>query len=227
MSKFSNLFIQHLLTFFLIVASVKASATRQTPDKVIYHGKEYSLEINPLEDYFFRNPGRPKGGIISTGLWRGYIATFEIRDSQLFLKDIQIQVIDSLDKDGNNVYKLKSVLNEVFPNRKEIKIDWLNRVLVLQYGEFIKFDWQLNPVQENCILLEIEKGDLKKTKNLKFAEFDEFVEIQFSLLKKTADYEKAKTKVMNFYNVVWMNEQNVDRAIREYFFEYIPKILED
>ena len=93
--------IKHItMRFFITTALIiffylTTYATAQYPDKIIFNGKEYSLHSNPLETYFEKNPDkRPKGGVISTALWRGYVATFEVRGSQLFVKDIQIEYWD-------------------------------------------------------------------------------------------------------------------------------------
>lgn len=65
----------------------KVFGTAQYPDKIFYNNKEYSLLTNPLEKYFERNEDkRPKGGVTSSALWRGYVATFEIIENELFVK---------------------------------------------------------------------------------------------------------------------------------------------
>ena len=103
-----------ILTTILILffCFAKLSATAQYPDKINYNSKEYSLLTNPLEKYFEKNEDkRPTGGVISSAMWRGYVATFEIIENELFVKDIEIQILD--EKDGS--LEWKSVINEVFP----------------------------------------------------------------------------------------------------------------
>lgn len=81
-----------LTIIFTLFSGLKVFATAQFPDKINYNGKEYNLNSNPLEVYFEKNPNkRPKSEVRSSALWRGYVATFEIIDNQLFLKDIEIQ----------------------------------------------------------------------------------------------------------------------------------------
>jgi len=121
--KIMRTFLTIILTLFL---GLKVFATAQYPDKIIYNGKEYNMHSNPVEAYFEKNPDkRPKGGIMSTALWRGYVATFEVKDKQLFLKDIEIEYQDTTSKEGYN-FKWRSVINEVFPDLRGIKIYWLN-----------------------------------------------------------------------------------------------------
>jgi len=100
--------------------------TVQHPDKIIYKGKEYDLETNPLESYFSRFPHKlPESECWCSGLWRGYVATFEIMDNQLFLKDIEI-MLSGYTKDEQGIYHIrwKSVMNDVFPNHKLLKLAW-------------------------------------------------------------------------------------------------------
>ena len=72
-----------ILTFIVtLFLGINAFATAQYPDKIIYNGKEYDLHSNPLEEYFQKNPDKkPKATMISTALWRGYVATFEIKNN--------------------------------------------------------------------------------------------------------------------------------------------------
>jgi len=86
-----------LLTAIFLIVTICIFATGQISDKIIYKGQEYSLNTNPLESFFKKNPDlKPKPDIMSTALWRGYIATFEIQKDQLFVKDIIIEVNDSI-----------------------------------------------------------------------------------------------------------------------------------
>src|SRR5690554_7604266 len=63
------------------ILKADTALTAQYPDKIKFKGKEYNLNSNPLEPYFEKYPDkRPKGGIMSTALWRGYVAHFEIID---------------------------------------------------------------------------------------------------------------------------------------------------
>ena len=83
------------ITLFILglsLPTIRSNATAQQPDILFYNGKKYSLYTNPLEGYFRKYPDKkPKTSIISTGNWRGYIATFEIIDSTLFLRDIEVE----------------------------------------------------------------------------------------------------------------------------------------
>lgn len=212
-----------ILTIILTVfIGLNLFATAQYPDKLIYNGKEYSLNSNPLESYFEKNPDkRPKGGVMSTALWRGYVATFEIRDSLLYVKDIQIQYWDTIDKKKHNT-KWKSVLNEVFPEQKEIKVDWLTGIIVLPYGDLVNYvHMGYGSTYENYILLEIDSGNLKKEKHLKYKEYEAFKERQFQEFKKTEEYKKIKADIQKDGD----SDEFIDSFLRSYETNYTSKIL--
>jgi len=211
------------LTIFL---SNTVFGTEQEPDKIIYKGKEYDLHTNPLETYFEKYPDkRPKSKMGSSALYRGYVATFEIIDNQLYLKDIKVMNGDTWDEEGYSVIVWKSVLNKVFPKQKLIKIDWMTGLLVLPYGERVKttnLDFSYGSTFEHYILLEIDKGDLKTEKLLDYEKYEKFKEKQFQTFKKTEEYEKIKAKLKKA--VDW-DDEFIDSFLRNEIIEYTSKIL--
>lgn len=213
-----------LLLTFAILNVVSAMATAQYPDKLIYKGKEYALHTNPLEDYFDKHPEkRPREEISSTALWRGYIATFEFTDSQLYVKDIQIQVRDSSSEER---YKTKwvSVLKEVFPGEERIKTDWVTGILVIPYGKLVNYvHMGYGSTYEKYILLETDKGTLKKEKKFTFKEYEKFKDRQFEAFRKTEEYQKLKTDLQKKGST----DEFIDSFLRSYITSYTTKIIED
>lgn len=212
--------IAFVLTLFI---SLNVFATAQYPDKILYNNKEYSLHSNPLEEYFEKNPDkRPTGGIMSTALWRGYVATFEVIDSQLFLKDIEIEVSDTTKK--NFTTKWKSILNDITDGSK-MKIDWLTGLLILPYGKLVNYvHMGYGSTYEKYILLEIDKGNLKKEKSFNYKEYEKFREKQFEAFKKTEEYKKLKEqlKAKEAYT-----DEFIEGFLRNFITSYTSKILTD
>ena len=171
-----------LITTVLVVliGVSNASGTAQYPDKIIYAGKEYKLHTNPLEPYFEKHPHkRPKCDIRSTALWRGYVATFEIKDKILILKDIEIQ-IRVKDEKGNNAYRWKSVKKESFPDQESLSIDWFTGILVLPHGKMINYvHMGYGSTYSNYILLEMEHGKLRAERQLDHEKYEIFKQKQF------------------------------------------------
>lgn len=211
-----------LTLIFAFFLGLNVFATAQYPDKIIYNGKEYNLHSNPLELYFEKHPDkRPKGGIMSTALWRGYIATFEVKDNQLFLQNIEIEYQDATSKESYN-YKWKSVINEVFPDQKNIKIDWLTGLLVIPYGKLVNYvHMGYGSTYKNYILLEIDKGELKKEKQFKYKEYENFKEMQFQAFKQTDEYKKIKADLQKDGN----SDEFIDSFLRNFVIQYTSKIM--
>lgn len=160
-------------------------ATGQQPDRIIYKGKEYRLNSNPLEAYFKQFPDkRPKSGLINTSLWRGYIATFEVIDSSIFVVDISIEVYDK-----ENKLKKKSVFDSVFPGQKAVRLDWFTGILVLPYGNIVNYvHMGYASTFENYILLEVDAGTFSKSRELDASGYVQFRDKQFEMFKKTPEY---------------------------------------
>ncbi|KKP52834.1 MAG: hypothetical protein UR43_C0010G0025 [candidate division TM6 bacterium GW2011_GWF2_33_332] len=210
-------FLTIILTSFL---GLTAFSTAQISDKIIYKGKTYKLHCNPLESYFNKNPDkRPKSEIMSTALWRGYVATFKIKNKQLFLKDIKVMV------SGKNSYKKwKSVIKEVFPNQKEIKIDWFTGLLVLPYGKRINYvHMGYGSTYENYILIELDNGNFNKEKKFDYNKYEEFKEKQFQAFKKTDEYNKIKKEIQKETD----SDEFIDTFLKDFVINYTTKILTD
>jgi len=210
-----------ILLFCLSVISAKLFATAQYPDKIIYQGKEYNLDTNPLEPYFEKNPDkRPKGGMMSTALWRGYVATFEIRDGQFFLKDIQIEVPDATKQYS---YKWQSVMDSVFKQDSAVKIDWFSGLLVMPYGKLVNYvHMGYGSTYEKYILVEVANGDFKKEKRFKYKEYADFKQRQFEAFKNTDEYKKLKADLQkdNKYDDAF-----IDDFLKNFVVSYSSKIL--
>jgi hypothetical protein len=79
-----------LLAIIISATSFGLKASPQIPDILIYNGKKLQLFTNPLEGYLksrgFTDNNR---GCNSSSCWRGYIATWTIRNDSLFLTHIE------------------------------------------------------------------------------------------------------------------------------------------
>jgi len=198
---------------FWVLASSAVFGTQQAPDKIIYNGKVYfSPYIYPLESYFEKYPDKHPTKYQNTlsSLRRGYIATFEINNNQLYLKDIEIIIDDTIVENGRYKMKWKSVLNEVFPNQDVIKIDWFTGLLDL-------WDSMCYTIYNYNIILEIDKGYIIKEKLLKNKEeYKKFEEEQFKAFLKTKEYKKVKRK---------LKMVGRDSFLQRFIIKYSSKIL--
>jgi len=211
------------LSIFIITAclTINLFATGQIDDTLIYKGSKRYLQTYPLEQYFKKYPNkRPETKSSSTGLWRNYVATYEIRNNQLFLKDIQIMQVNY--KSTKLSYIYKSVMNKVFPNNKNIKAIWFTGLMEVTYGKVIDIPNEPygSVTFENYIIMEINNGDLIKEKHINYKIYDEFKERQFQAFKKTDDYQKAVISLKKHHIT-----KGRDNLIKESILEYTNKLL--
>jgi hypothetical protein len=214
------------VSIIILIGTVNILATAQYPDKIFYNGKKYALHTNPMEEYFKRFPDRkPKSGIISSALWRGYVATFEISDNSLFLKDVEIEVSKETGDKRSFETEWKSVLPEVVPDNKKLKIDWFTGLLVLPYGEVVNYvHMGYGSTYENYILLEIDKGDFKRAKEYDHKQYEMFKERQYQAFKKTDEYKKL---IEDMKKEGDYDEKFTDSFLRSFIVNYTSKILVD
>ena len=94
------------LFLVLLVCTFSLKATEQEPDYIIHEGKKYKLEVDwvypsPMDTYFIRTKRndffRENREVISTGNWRAHVATWEIRDSKLYLLNVSVEYIAGYD----------------------------------------------------------------------------------------------------------------------------------
>jgi hypothetical protein len=211
-------------TLAILLTAVNVLATAQAPDLIIYQGKEYALETNPMEAYFSKYPDKkPKTEVMSTGLWRGYIATFEFQDKSLVLKDIKIRSAANL---GNADYESswKSAIKQVVPKGETLKIDWFSGILVLSYGDIVNYvHMGYGSTYSNYILLSVKNGNLTSERKFDYKEYEKFKEKQFQAFKKTEEY---KTHVLELKKEN-LPPELVDSFLRDFIVGYSSEFLDE
>lgn len=190
--------IKLVILIFTFLLS-KLLATAQAPDKIIIENKKYDLLNNPLENYFEKNPELHPiyGGKIkmfnkyneefvpipfSTGNYRGYIATFKIENQLLKLVDIEIQNVESENREYISVY------NELFGDRN-VFLNYFG-ILVVPTGEFLdSANFGYSYLYSKYRLLTINDDKVIKDKELNKDDFKQFKVNQFLAYRKTTQYK--------------------------------------
>jgi len=126
-------------------------ATEQIPDKIIHGGQTNDLYAVPLESYF--TPGNPKPDWtrpLSTACWRGYQATWQIRDKQLLLVGL------------NECHSTNTIpLVRFFPDAKgPVKAVWFNGIIRSGSGVRIHNADAHRNQREHEWYFRIEKGQV-------------------------------------------------------------------
>lgn len=151
-----------LTTIFLILISNFIFAiSPQLPD-LLKIGNDtiyiYELPINGLTKSEFQtlsdNISKFENGIfVSTNLWRGFQAIWELRENQLYLTDI---------KDTKNS---KIILKTSFPKKFKngmVKADWFSDILVIPKDKMLKWDGVFSRTYKKEEILYFKKGNLTK-----------------------------------------------------------------
>jgi hypothetical protein len=212
------------LFLFLLLCSTQVFATAQYPDKIIFEGKEYALHTNPMEAYFEKFPERkPKSGLISSALWRGYVATFEIEGGEMFVKDVEIQVT----KPSSESFKTewKSVLSSVVPDGQKLMVDWFSGLLVLPYGKVINYvHMGYGSTYENYILIPVKEGKASAERRMNAKQYEAFKTKQFAAFKKTEEYKQIIESMKKEGN---FDPKFADDFLRSYITSYTSTFLVD
>lgn len=214
-----------------LITGLCVFAQTQIPDNIIYNGKSYDLQSSPMDNYFKSHPDkRPRRQVYSQNLLRGYITSFEVRDSQLYISDIQLQVPDTSGEANHHTNwkhlktKLKSVFAEVFPGQKEFAEDWTNGLMELTFGDTVSYsDKGFTASHENYIILEIDKGKLKQSKQFGYKDFVTFKQKQFKAFTDTDEYFRTRITLKKRGLAAGM----IDAIIKDAIIGYSSRILTD
>ena len=200
-----------MLTFVLCLwGAVGLWATQQSRDVLLYKGKEYRLNTEPLRPFIEKHPDKDprnfefswnkdeetpvidENGVTNgwrfssrTSTWRsnlvrGYLATFEVKDEQLFLKDIKVP--------RSEIIFLWGAMDEIFPDITELKATWLTGMVEVAYGDVIKTNIAMwYAIHDSYLLLEIREGNVVKEYRLTRGEYEAFKKKRYDALK---EYER-------------------------------------
>ncbi len=135
----------------------------QLPDKILVDGEQWDLYSNPLEQYWMRQYKKRPNFLPLPKCQRGYVANWEIKDNQFFLKSI----------DGN--YEKNSLffgpeqtrftLNDLIPksNNKPVLARWFSGKLRIPKGKMTLYEHQgYGSRFEKETIITIDKGNLTK-----------------------------------------------------------------
>jgi hypothetical protein len=129
----SNLITLAALALF---SAGETYATEQAPDEFVYDGKTYASPEYFLSEFFDREKDKNKYKWIwensfNSAMWSGYIATYEIVNNELILKDI-----------SDNFFEGKSIMEKFLSTAgvekdSVFKIDWFTGQIILSVGKIV------------------------------------------------------------------------------------------
>ena len=145
-----------MLAVVLVIVGLasNSSATAQMGERLLYKGATNRLCTLPLEPYLKEHNLRlyevapPKKFIMSTGCWRGYIGTWQIKDGFLWLVSVE------------NLDQTQVPLSKVFTNQvPPIKATWYSGTLHVTQGKMLRYvHAEFESTFERDLYIEIVDG---------------------------------------------------------------------
>lgn len=113
-------------------------------------------------------------------------------------------------------------MQEVFPDQKSFKVDWVNGLLVIPHGKMVNYvHMGYGSTYEKYILLEIDQGKLKREKKFDYKSYETFRAQQFLAFKQTEEYRSVKAELQKDGS----SDEYVDDFLKTYIIHYTSKIL--
>lgn len=179
-----------LMVCLAVAVSPAANATAQASDELIVEGKTFALNTNPLEAQLEQKQWKPpEEAVISSANWRGYIATWEIRDGKLFLKEATILVSDPKDE---HAYLRKPITGDLYPGATEVLADWYTGALIVPDGKMTRYvHMGYGSSFDHYQVFRVRAGAVVERLSMTGAEFEVYREKKFAAFRNTESYAKA------------------------------------
>ena len=226
--------MRRVFATFLLVAvmffPLFVFATAQQGDILLLKGKQYFIYTNPLRAYLEKNPGKlPKSQVISSSNWRGYVATWGVKDDRFVLTDIGI--LQPVHKPGEAVFstELRSVMLEMFPGQKEVVADWFTGHVIVPDGKLVNYvHMGYASTYEKYIILTVKNGAVIRNWTADTAAFIRFRDAQFAAYKKTDAYRAALDEITQKEGEEkGMSAKQREEFLREFYSETYMSIIFD
>ena len=184
---------QILLTLLCTLICGIALATAQMSDTIILDGKELPLNTNPLTPYLDEVKWKvPEEAMISSANWRGYVATWEISDERLILRDVTIRT-----SSGENKTAKKSILRDIFPSENVVVATWYTGALIIPDGKMTQYvHMGYGSMYSHYQVARITKGNVTELLSMTGKEFSAYKDKKFGEFIGTEEYKKARAELL-------------------------------
>ena len=208
------------LKVFLLAVSLMlpgvACATAQVPDTIRIDGEEHDLNTNPLSAHLESvRWERPENIVISSANWRGYIASWEVKDEQLLLIDVTVLLggADSGD------YVKKSILAELFPSAPTgVPASWYSGALIVPQGEITNYvHMGYDSSYESYQVLRVDAGRVTEQLKLSSDEFEHYKHKKFEEFSATDEFRESLEKLQK--EADGMTDEQIIGFMKSFFTE--------
>ena len=189
----------------MISTKTQLFATSQFPDRLILNNDNKPLCTNPLYSFFNNPENNEKYNAIlskydvvtSTACWRGYIATFEIIDSALYIVDLTIEIAaESTDKQKIFQTTDISIFQELFESDEPFLCNFYSGILIVPQGKMIKYvHGGYLSEYERYILIKITDGKVKNKGEYSLQEYKDKKDKAFEVFYKSDKYEDCWNRI--------------------------------
>src|SRR6478752_5797833 len=141
----------------------------QLPDLIILNGIQMDLYTNPLEEYWAMPKKKRPLFFKLISCQRGYVATWEVKDKQLFLKELSGYFLKRFFLFGRK--KARYSIKQLFPKSKGrmIKAEWFSGKLRIPSGPMTMYEHSAYDSRfETEIIITVERGNILKTVSLDY-----------------------------------------------------------
>jgi hypothetical protein len=156
----------------------------QIPDIIFVSGEKMDLYSNPLEQYWIRQDKKRPAFYTFSSCTRGYVATWEIIDKQLILKNIDGSVERRTLLFGKE--SVRFTLGKLFSKagRKGVKAGWFSGKLRIPRGNMTMYDHNgYDSRFEKEIIITVDHGNVIKMVTLDYTRQTLIVNTTFSMRK--------------------------------------------
>ena len=143
----------------------------QLPDTIIIEKEKMGLYTNPLEQYWIRLEKKRPPFCPLDSCQRGYVATWEIKDKQLFLKDIDGNFVKKSLLFGKRLvrYSMKMLFSRSASRR--VKASWFSGKLRVPRGHMTAYDHrEYNSRFEKEMIITVDRGNVVKMVTLDYTQ---------------------------------------------------------
>ena len=205
----------------LLFCTFSLKATKQEPDYIIYEGKRHELYADwacprPMDAYFIRtkrgNFFEENRVVISSGNWRAYVATWEIRNNKLYLVEVTVDYIAGVKelKGGREGYRERSVIRDTTFKPGYYSINSLNGQQAETDGAVFA-DWFTGILNVDNREANWKRGDKYKGSRYIYVKDGNVVDDQlltkkdFNRIEKKAKKGTADHKFMKKYRMYYLH----------------------
>ena len=135
----------------------------QLPDIIVVDHQKLDLYSNPLEQYWIRENKRRPHFHATGSCKRGYVATWEIRNMHLYLKNVEGEVARRYFLFGQKLVKCNLTIISSNAEKSPVKATWFSGKLRIPRGNRLAFEHQgYDSRFEREIIITVDHGHVIK-----------------------------------------------------------------